>query len=154
MDAFAGCPIPPERPRYPDARLMWTAPGGFAGAGRAMMIDGLGFVRHWAFASYDVTWDADDADAAEDLGPDAGEELFAMLEEIDYSDLPHDTIRHWDCYPHFELTLCAECETIVLDYDGGEELLPEMRSVYNWLEDRLCRSVPRLELPDFYCWLD
>ena len=154
IEAFAGCPTPPERPQYPDARLIWMAPGGVAGTGRTLMIDGFGNVRHWDSASYDITWDADDPDVTEGLGMEAAEELFAMFEEIDFSVLPHDVSPSWDCYPYFALTLCSECETIAIDYDGVEELLPEMRAVYDWLEGRLCRSLTRFQLPAFYCWLE
>lgn len=34
----------------------------------------------------------------EDLGQEAANELFAMLQAIDYSDLPHDLGVQWDCY--------------------------------------------------------
>ncbi len=68
VDAYVACFLPAEPPRYPDARLIWGAPGGVAGTGPTLMIDGLGMVRHWREGSYDIRWEAAEPDLIEELG--------------------------------------------------------------------------------------
>jgi len=155
-DAYRGCPMLPQATRYPEARLLWQAPGGFAGTGPMLLMDGLGLARVWredrGISSIDnPDWLRMDYDGVEDLRAAAANELFDLLFSIDYSALPHPPTGGGECYPTLELRACATCETIRLDYAEARDLLPEFWGVYNWLDPRLCRIAPAPVLPGSYC---
>jgi len=155
--AYRECPTEPTpAPLYPEARLLWQAPGGFAGTGPMLLVDGLGFARAWSqdrgIYSIDSTeWGRTDYEAAENLGTRAANELFELLTTIDYSDLPHPPEGWGECYPTLELRPCGSCETIHLDYSQARDLLPEFWTVYDWMDQMLCRTAPFGSLPRTYC---
>jgi len=149
---YSHCPIPPrEPPRHPDALLLWSAPGGFAGTGPALRITGGGSAAFVGEAPYDLAWESATPDHAEELGIDAADELFDMLEAVDWSGLPHGGGGGADCYPSFYLRMCEGCDEIVLTYHTPGQLEPELTEVYSWLVTRLCRGLERQQLPDSYC---
>jgi len=155
LEAYAECPLRSSVPsEFRDARLIWTAPGGFAGLGPALVIEGNGLAQHWSSSPGDPDPASTSPDYEKNLGTEETDELFRMLEAINYSALPHETMPGWDCYPSLQLSLCEGCETIRLDYNGVEELRPEMNLVYSWLNERLCRGVDALYLLGNYCWLE
>ncbi|MFH2008904.1 MAG: hypothetical protein ABI333_20110 [bacterium] len=144
-----------EVPRHPEARLIWQAPGGFAGHGPALMVDGYGRLRLWVFAQYGLEWEVENHDFEEQLGPEAANELFDLLNEVDGSALPHPPQVTWDCYPVFRYLPCDACEEWRLDYASALDLLPEFQEIYDWLALRLCRASRMQEarqlLPSTYC---
>jgi hypothetical protein len=79
--------------------------------------------------------------AAENLGTRAANELFGLLTTIDYSALPHPPEGWGECYPTLELRPCGGgCETIHLDYAQARDLLPGFWTVYDWMDQMLCRT--------------
>jgi hypothetical protein len=156
-EAYRDCPRAPEEPpRYPEARLLWKAPGGFAGIGPMLLLDGQGLARIWLqvrgiYGIDSEEWFADDYDAAEYLGAAAAGELFDRLLGVNYSDLPHPPTGWNECYPMLEFRACNDCEAIRLDYAQAGDLLPEFWSVYAWIDERLCRTASTDSLPGAYC---
>jgi hypothetical protein len=157
LDAYRDCPrVPEEPPRYPWARLLWQAPGGFAGTGPVLLLDGMGSARIWTqdrglYSVDSEEWSRTDYDAAESIGAAAAEELFDMLLSVSYTDLPHPPTGWNECYPTLEFRACEGCETVRLDYSQARDLLPEFWSIYAWVDERLCRSTPAGTLPRAYC---
>jgi hypothetical protein len=157
LAAYRDCPMAAgEGPDYPGARLLWQAPGGFAGMGPALMVDGEGLVRSWNFVAGlpgldDPTWSRTDYDYSENLGIEATNDFFALLEAVDHSVLPHPPGPWAECYPSLVFRTCSTCEAIGLDYNSAVDLLPEMRAVYEWLDERLCRGLSASALPSDYC---
>jgi hypothetical protein len=135
---------------YPDARLIWMAPGGVAGWGPALALDGYGNLRTWTAAAGSPDWDRQDPDYTEDMGIEAANELFGLLDSIDFTGLPHDPQVAGECYPIFWLLWedCLGCVPIRLDYWSGLDLRPEFDTVYAWLNQRLCRPGGIADYPD------
>ena len=151
------CPRDLMEVEYPDAKLIWQAPGGVVGYGPALMIDGYGELRSWDLAFDSADWDLEDPDYEESFGLEAANELFGLLAEVDFSSLPHDPQYYAECYPSLwlQLEVCPGCPTIQLSYASGVDLRPELEAVYLWLAERLCRpdGVPGYPqvLPAGYC---
>jgi hypothetical protein len=155
--AYRDCPRAPGRPPlYPEARLLWQAPGGVAGTGPMLLVDGAGLARSWVndrgnYNTDDPGWSRTDYDAAEQLGAEAANDLFERLTNIDYTNLPHPPAVWSECYPLFELAPCPTCERIRIEYSRGRDLNPEFWGIYNWMQERLCRIIPHDALPISYC---
>ncbi len=160
VDAYDACPMAAgEGADFPDARLVWQSPGGFAGMGPVLAIDGQGGVRYWEFDAGlpgldDPTWSRTDYDYGEYLGEEAANDFFARMRDVNYAALPHPPGPWAECYPTLIFRTCSGCEDVRLDYNNAEDLLPEMRAVYDWLDGRLCRGLASARLPSNYCVFD
>ncbi|MFH1435803.1 MAG: hypothetical protein ABIJ56_08825 [Pseudomonadota bacterium] len=159
MEAYRSCPATTVLAEYPEARLLWAAPGGFVGAGPMILMDGSGLARVWEFDQglYTVDsehWGRTDWDFSEELGVEAANDLFGHLLDVDYSDLPHPP-DHWlECYPVFEFRTCGSCTATRLDYQSAGDLVHEFDIIYNWFDWRLCRLAPYNLLPRSFCEFD
>jgi hypothetical protein len=149
-EAHGACPPSVQASLYPESRLLWKVEAGYAGTGPALRVDGSGLVRSWEEAG-GIDWGSTGWDSEEDLGVDAANELFALLDEVSFAALPHEPTTWFECYSSLQLSLCDECEPVSLGYQSAPDLLPEMGRVYAWLEERLCRSVDPSSLPGSYC---
>jgi len=157
LDAFFDCPRPLLEVQYPDARLIWMAPGGVAGWGPALHINGMGSLLSWNEAVGGPDWERPDPDYTEELGIAQANELFDLLAQVDFTALPHEPQFYGECYPVFwlEWAQCQGCEPIRLDYAAALDLQPELDPVYRWLDHRLCRPGTNdgypWALPSQYC---
>jgi hypothetical protein len=156
LAAYATCPMASgEGPAFPGARLVWQAPGGFAGTGPVLAVDGDGFLRTWGSSGEigleDPSWSAADYDHSESIGYEGANALFRLLTAVDYSGLPHPPGPWSECYPLLIFRSCATCEPVRLDYGSAPDLLPEMQSVYDWLDRRLCPTEAFAARPSDLC---
>jgi len=156
LSAYDTCTGVQPPTRYAEGRMLWQAPGGAAGMGPMVLIDGFGLVRYWHFDDgiYSVgseEWERTDWDGSEDLGVEAANELFDLVLSIDTGELPHPPEMWVECYVSFDVSPCGGCETIHLDFQQARDLLPEFYGVYRWLDERLCRLTGLEGLPSGYC---
>lgn len=155
--AYGHCPQAFIEVEYPSARLIWMMPGGVAGWGPALALDGFGDLRSWNQAAGSPDWEREDPDYVEGMGIESANELFGLLEAINMSGLPHEPQVYGECYPVFWLLLedCPGCVPFRMDYWSALDLRPEFNAVYEWFDQRLCRPGPSSDypqtLPSSYC---
>lgn len=139
---------------YPDARLIFHMPGGAAGHGPMIDVNGFGELQTWQYV-HDL-WNPGPPDHAESIGFEQAGALFRRLEAVNFAGLPHTTM-YSECYP--QLWLWWEqgpaYDPMVLDYPRAQSLLPELEFVYEWFDRFLCRGDPDegypMTLPSAYC---
>jgi hypothetical protein len=155
---FASCPVGKTAPgcnssssglihyetcggAYPTAFLAWEAPGGAAGTGPAVLVQGIG---------YAITWDNVPGfiGSTPDTGPTSGvssgnysltraqtDDLFTRLAAVNISVLPHAmSISFHEMYPRLYFRLCQDCAATALTYDSAKQLVPEMEPVWSWFD--------------------
>jgi len=156
LAAYESCPVAWLAPRHGEARLSWQAPGGYAGTGPRLLVDGQGLARLWEWGTGVVeldgtAWERTDWNYAEDLGVEAANLFFDLLAAMELDGLPHPPTGWVECYPALRVRLCDACETVELDYQQAHDLLPEFVRVYALLDDWLCRGIGVHALPGSYC---
>lgn len=160
MDSYGRCPRALLEAHYPSARLIWEAPAGADGSGPAMEIDGYGRMRTWEQCHGILGSDAQKSDYEEDLGIEAANELFGLLAAVDFGGLPHPNTGWIECYPVLWLQWddCDGCGHLQMSYVSAGDLRPELDTVYDWLDRRLCRPNGNPDypstLPSDYCAWD
>lgn len=152
---YRGCPHALYEVEYPDARLIFWMPGGFAGHGPMLDVDGYGELQTWQYVS--DRSNPGPPDYTESIGQREANRLFGLLALVDFSVLPHPPLDGGDCYP--QLWLWWEqgpaYDPMVLDFPRATSLLPELADVYDWFDLFLCRGgdipgYPELS-PSGYC---
>ena len=142
----------PEDPEadYPDGYVLIWKLNGRSGTGPALLIEGDGLARYWDSVMFEpdpemVAWDYE-----EDLGPMAGDALFAALESLDYESVPHDVDECEDeIYPEVKVFFNRDDEPTSVPYCGRNDLVPEFEPVFEWMEAGLCRM---LAISDYDEW--
>lgn len=152
---YGGCPHALFEVAYPDARLIFWMPGGAAGHGPLVDVNGYGEVQTWLYVS--TLSDPGPPDYTEQVSLREANALFAMLDAVDFSDLPHPPLNSFECYPQlwYWWDLSPVSEPLVLDYPRANRLEPELTEVYAWFDTLLCRGdgisgYPET-LPSEYC---
>lgn len=147
--ADAGPPrdvAPPTSP-YADAWMVWQAPGGFAGTGPAVLVRGSGEVQTWASVSgFDPSGTPPAGSTRTTLGFGFADALFAAWNGASTALLPHGTGTSSECYPTVSVRLCATCVVQRHTYNSADQLLPELRQVFDWF----ARNVPGTN-PERFC---
>jgi hypothetical protein len=138
--------------RYATAYLQWEAPGGIAGTGPAIVVDGSGRVDTWSRVNgfSPETAAPSSPTGTYTLTTAEVDDLFARLASVNFSQLPHPGIG-WECYPRLYFRLCTGCAATTLSYDVPPEVLPEMEPVWAWF-DRLLTATDYTN-PRTYCQL-
>jgi hypothetical protein len=118
------------------ARMLWQAPGGFAGTGPAVMVDADGTVRLWESAS-GVTL-ASPSEPTRTLHVTAGQaaDLFARWAAVDRTGLPHSG-GSADCYGVASYRPCdaIDCRVESVMFQTAAQLSPELDPVRQWFDD-------------------
>jgi len=152
---YGGCPHALYEVEYPDARLIFWMPGGAAGHGPMVDVDGYGDLQTWLYV-HDLGAPGP-PDYSESLGLPEANRLFELLAAVDFTDLPHPPLDWFECYPQLWLwwDQGPAYDPMVLDYPLAARLLPELADVYDWFDDFLCRGsgIPGYPetLPSEYC---
>jgi hypothetical protein len=153
--AYGGCPHAMFEVAYPDARLIFWMPGGVAGHGPLIDVDGYGDLRTWLYV-HDLG-DPGPPDYAEPISQREANHLFELLAAVDFAALPHEPLDWFECYPQLWLwwQQGPAYDPMVLDYPRASRLLPELAEVYDWFDTLLCRGqgitgYPET-LPSEYC---
>jgi hypothetical protein len=133
---------PPDRPFVstgpcPErgAVMLWQAPGGFAGTGPAVRVQGDGTVWVWRSTSeLTLTGTTPMPDMSLRLSPALAADLFARWDRVDLTGLPHGPSAASDCYPSVTVQRCATCMPVRLRYASPAQITPEMNGVWAWFE--------------------
>lgn len=135
------------------ALLAWQSPGGFAGWGPAMLLEGTGRLRLYSMSpGFDPELgSADPPDVDTMLSVEDTARLFELFSTISFDALPHDVVMGWDCYPELYVRECTDCPARRLMYDGPDELRPEMEPVWALLDEIV--TVAPFTNPREYCAL-
>jgi len=134
--------------QYPDAMLIWQSPGGFAGWGPAVMVEGNGTVRRWQMAREFSSGSVPMADETFQLPGPIVDELFARWSRVNLDGLPHGSMGASDCYPSVTVRLSARGVERTLRYQHPRQLTPEMMEVWQWFVAHTPRVLPA-EFCDF-----
>ena len=135
----------------PEARMLWQGPGGFAGTGPAVMVDGDGTVRVW-----DTTTGVDLASPSAPtrtlhVTAAAAGELFARWDRADRATLPHPGTGA-DCYGRVSYLACMApgCRVETVMFNTAAQLSPEMNPVRQWFDETLTGEMSAA-YPRTYC---
>jgi len=133
------------------ARMLWQAPGGFAGTGPAVMVDADGTVRVWE--------NSRGVDLASPSTPTrtlhvteaAASDLFARWSMVDRSVLPHRSSAG-ECSGMAVYRACgdASCRVEQVLFTNAAQLAPEMDPVRMWFDDNLAGEASSAH-PASYC---
>ncbi len=133
------------------ARMLWQAPGGFAGTGPAVMVDADGTVRVWE--------NSHGVDLASPSTPTrtlhvteaAARDLFARWSMVDRSGLPHSGSAG-ECSGMASYRACgdASCRVEQVLFTNAAQLAPEMDRVRMWFDDALAGETSSAH-PASYC---
>lgn len=136
---------------YATALLGWTAPGGAAGTGPALVVTGAGRMNTWSTIS-GLNPESPPANPTATYALTAAQtdDLFARLAAVTTSGLPHSTSGFVECYPRLYFRLCQSCAATTLNYQQPSQLLPEMSAVFAWFDEQLA-SAPASSNPRNYC---
>ena len=152
---YGGCPHALYEVAYPDARLIFWMPGGFAGHGPLVDLNGYGELQTWLTVR-DLS-DPGPPDYTEQVSQREANTLFSMLDAVDFTGLPHPPLDYSECYPQLWLwwDQGPAYDPMVLDYPRANRLEPELAGVYAWFDVLLCRGdgltgYPET-LPSEYC---
>jgi hypothetical protein len=133
------------------ARMLWQAPGGFAGTGPAVMVDADGTVRVW-----DNTHGVDLASPSTPtrtlhVTEAAVRDLFARWSMVDRSGLPHSGSAG-ECSGSAEYRACgdASCRVERVMFTNAAQLAPEMDPVRMWFDVALAGETSSAH-PASYC---
>jgi hypothetical protein len=121
-----------------DAYLLWQAPGGFAGTGPALELDGKGHLRAWKTTfTLQPHQTPSKADVDLTLSVSQTQKIWSSLAAVDFTKLPHPGGPGWECYPHLRYERSSWAKPIELDYSYAHQLEPELHPVYQLLSDIL-----------------
>lgn len=133
------------------ARMLWQSPGGFAGTGPAVMVDGDGTVRIW-----DSTHGVDLASPSAPtrtltVTPSAAAALFTRWASVDRTGLPHAG-GSADCYGRASYRACADasCRVETVMFNTAAQITPEMNPVRQWFDDNIIGEMTAA-YPRSYC---
>ncbi|MDB4931522.1 MAG: hypothetical protein JWM10_4006 [Myxococcaceae bacterium] len=133
------------------ARMLWQAPGGFAGTGPAVMVDADGTVRVWDNARSVAL--ASPADPTRTLHVTSAQasDLFARWAAVDRTGLPHSG-GSADCYGVASYRPCdgIDCRVETVMFQTAAQLAPEMDPVRGWF-DEVLTDRPTSAYPNGYC---
>jgi hypothetical protein len=134
------------------AYLAWTAPGGFAGTGPAVVVCGRGWADTWtSVSSFPVETPPSSATGTYTVPTAQTDDLFTRLSAVDLASLPHATTTSAECYPALYFRSCATCAGKTLSYKVAAQLVPEMEQVWSWFDQLLGASAATN--PRNYCSL-
>ncbi|MFO0625987.1 MAG: hypothetical protein U0325_10260 [Polyangiales bacterium] len=127
--------------RWPTARMVWQAPGGFANWGLAVMITGDGVARGWvgqpAFDPLGVPPPHDTRVTLPGIAVDA---LFDRWSRVATVALPHGPGGAGDCLATVTVRPCDTCPPARVAYRHPAQVTPEMNAVWDWFHDNLPAS--------------
>lgn len=120
------------------ARMLWEAPGGFAGTGPAVVVDADGTVRVWE-NTRGVDLESPSAPTRTlRVTEAAARDLFARWSMVDRSMLPHGG-SSGECSGRASYRACgdASCRVESVMFTNAAQLAPEMNPVRMWFEEFL-----------------
>jgi hypothetical protein len=130
--------------RFHGALMMWSAPGGFAGTGPAIVVTSRGAV---------LEWDNVGAFMPDGPYPPPSRTLHFSIAETDdlfnrwfntpSPGLPHMVPGGNECYPSVYTRLCDTCTSRQINYNVPSAMLPEMDSVWAWFDAHTPGASPR-----------
>lgn len=133
--------IPNAPRRWPTARMVWQAPGGFAGWGLAVMITGDGVARGWINQpAFDPLGPPPPNDTRVSLRGAQVDDLFDRWSRVSPGALPHGPRSAGDCYPSVTVTTCDTCAPVRIEYRHPAQISPEMDEVWAWFRENLPAS--------------
>lgn len=139
MRAAADAATAPRR--WPTARMVWQAPGGFAGWGLAVMVTGDGLARGWIHqTAFDPLGTPPPDDTRTPLTGAQVDDLFDRWSRVSRSGLPHGPSSAGDCYPSVTVRTCDTCAPARIDYRHPAQISPEMDDVWSWFRENLPAS--------------
>lgn len=124
--------------------MLWQAPGGFAGTGPAVRVQGDGTVWIWrSTAELSLTGTTPMPDMSLRLSPALVADLFTRYDRVNVLGLPHGPSASSDCYPVVTVQRCATCMPVRRRYASPAQLAPEMTEVWAWFDANTPSSRPR-----------
>jgi hypothetical protein len=127
--------------RWPTARMVWQAPGGFAGWGLAVMITGDGIARGWINQpAFDPLGAPPPNDTRVSLRGAQIDDLFDRWSRVPLDALPHGPSSAGDCHPSVTVQPCATCMPVRIEYRHPAQVTPEMDAVWAWFRENLPAS--------------
>lgn len=137
-------PVPPDATttrRWPTARMVWQAPGGFAAWGLAVMITGDGVARGWINQpAFDPLAAPPPNDTRVSLRGAQVDDLFDRWSRVPHGALPHGPSSAGDCRPSVTVQPCATCMPVRIEYRHPAQVTPEMDAVWQWFRENLPAS--------------
>ncbi len=133
------------------ARMLWQGPGGFAGTGPAVMVDGDGTVRVWETTTGVELASPSAPTRTLRVTVAAAADLFARWDRADRSALPHPG-PVTDCYGRVSYLPCMApgCRVETVTFGVAAQLSPEMNPVRQWFEETLIGEMSAA-YPRTYC---
>lgn len=142
-----------EPTRRSDATLSWQAPGGALGVGHAVVVTGDGSIHLWEqVTEFDPATPPENPTYSMSISTNSTDELFRLWAEIDLSSIPHDDDIWMECYPRLYVTLCEDCDPVLIDYHTARQLEPEMEPIWAWFDTVLGSSESRDNPRNFCQW--
>jgi hypothetical protein len=137
--------------KHPDARLTWQGPGGFAGTGPAIVVDGSGSIRGWStIHSFDpAAQPAVAPDQTWTVSGGAVDALFDTWSSASTSGLPHAGAMS-DCYAAVYVAMCTSCPGQTVKYTASSQVKPELDAVFAWFDANIV-SQTTYAYPKNYC---
>jgi hypothetical protein len=134
----------------PGARMLWQAPGGFAGTGPAVMVDADGTVRVWDSTRGVELASPSAPSRTEHVTPAAAADLFARWARVDRAGLPHAG-GAGECSGLASYRACADasCRVDSVMFTAAAQITPEMNEVRSWFDDNLAGDT--MAHPADYC---
>lgn len=122
---------------FPEAWMAWQSPGGFAGHGPAVVVDGRGLVHTWIMQTgFDgAAMPAEPPDQTIELSALALDRLFVRWTSLPRAAIPHGPELASECYPSITVRLCDRCPIETIEYSNPAQLLPELECVATWFDD-------------------
>lgn len=133
------------------ARMLWQAPGGFAGTGPAVMVDADGTVRVWENSHGVDLASPSTPTRTLHVSEAAARTLFARWSMVDRSALPHSGVGG-ECSGRASYRACgdASCRVEQVMFTNAAQLAPEMDGVRMWFDDNLAGETSSAH-PASYC---
>jgi hypothetical protein len=121
-----------------NAGLAWQAAAAGSTTGPGIIVMGRGWYAAGTDTMYQdpskLIWDGTPSTSLTNAQLD---DLFARLQAIDFSTLPHATSGTAACNATLLVGLCGTCTRIELTYSSAAQLAPEMERVWAWFDEVL-----------------
>ncbi|MCA9671157.1 MAG: hypothetical protein KC503_36415 [Myxococcales bacterium] len=131
--------------------LFWQSPGGFARTGPAIEIFGDGRIRFWKQVKEQAPQQTMGWDQEVVTSPGFVYPLFKLLQQADFSKLPHKSSPQAECWPSLYWRECFSCKAVTIDHNKVSGLRPELDAVLQWLDANL-KSKSESPLPSEFCF--